>query len=213
MLLEIILFIVVFFCLANLFQINFFGSQIGSTNFRKTVKDKSLSKMLEDVDLMVGEFIIFETDKPFMMMPAMFGSPRVIISNNLYETFNKEEIKYVLMHEAAHYLFKHNIKDAFFQMGPLLIGALMILNFQLNILGSSLLGVISAILFVQLARLLEREADIFASKNSNPKAMISATEKFRNSYPENSTLGYLKNLLFSWNIMFDERILIAKRAL
>lgn len=215
---NILIFIAIYFYFSNWFQIEsfykqFFGSRKSP---RKTVNSRLSDLIYEKSGLEIRDFLIFDSEKLFALMPGIPSRPSMIFSKKLYETFSKEELEYVTLHETAHCLKWHVLKFAILQLGIGIFGILTIYFFPINNLSifmSIITGVFYAIVFVQLGRYFEKEAEEFAASNiKNPEDMISAVERFKRGYPKTNYF-LIRRFLFGWNIFPEEKIEIAKREL
>lgn len=213
---EYLVFLITFLYLSNRFQVNTFAKQLFREKGKvKELKDKQIfDNVFKKTGLKLRSIKLFESETPFGMMPGIPWRSDMILSTNLYKTFSKDELEYVVMHEVGHCKMWHTVKFAFIEI----LFAMLGLNFlyflpknDLLILASILAGVVYAIIFVQVARFFERQAEEFAvSKMDNPEGMISAVEKFKKGYPD-TTFFYIKRFLFGWNIFPEEKIEVAEK--
>src|SRR3989344_7621216 len=110
-------------------QINLFLSSLGRSKRPVTiVSDKRISKiLLEKTNTKLKSIKISESNLPFGMMIGIPFFPQLILSRAVYETFNENEIEYVVLHEAGHYNLGHSVKELVFGVMFFLIG-LFLLN-------------------------------------------------------------------------------------
>ncbi len=211
---SFLVYVIVFLYLSNYFQIHAFLSQIGKKKVNNKIENHSFSKSLKDKrGLKIDEFFIFESKKPFALMPSFFNKPEIIISSKMYNTFNRGEMEWIMMHEATHYLKKHNLKAAGLQIIYGLVGLSAVYYYSLSELSSLIVAALLSILFAQTnRRIIEKEADQVAAKFCNPKDMISGAEKLKSYYfRKNNRFIFVKKIL-GWNISLEERISIALKA-
>jgi hypothetical protein len=209
----------IFFVLLYLYFCNW--SQIhlaGKTFFTKKskvnqVKNQHLTGLLyKKTRLRIKFFTIYESDKLFGLMPGVPLYPTMILSRKLYETFNENELEWVILHEAAHCKFWHVLKLAFFQLTILLVGVyLSIIDPYKTIFFDILNAIMLSSIFIRIAQHFEYEADKFSIQNvDDPKGVISAQSKLKQA--NQSKLYDEKNIIrkfFSWNIMPSKRIKMA----
>lgn len=208
-----LLFIVVYFYLSNWFQIHaFLASFFKSNNRSLKVKDKWISDLVyKKAGLKLSDVYLYNSEKPFGMMPGIPQHPHMILSTKLYKNFNKRELEWIVLHEAGHCVLYHTFKIGGAMITIFISGIYMIHLFKAQLTPSFILAVLLSIIFVQVARIFERETDYFAAKHiSNPKGMISAARKLASFYFKNRWSDLIKKF-FGWNVLPDERIAIAER--
>lgn len=158
---------------------------------------------------------IMNSEKPFAQMAGLPGNPFMIISKNLYTTFSKDELEYVILHETAHYKYNHTLKELGVFMFSYLTCALIVMLVKDSfawIISIPLLTLAITISNIQIARLFEHQADEYAARTMhNPHGMISATKRFMSFYgtipPETSR----RRKLFYRGTPYSERIRIAEK--
>lgn len=196
-------------------QINLFLSSLGKKKKPVTfLKNAGISKILSaKAKTKIDTIKMTESDLLFGMMVGIPGNPQLILSRKLYETFSKDELEYVILHEAGHYKLGHSVKEltegiVFFGLG------LLILNRFPNLLLAAVLGLIFGILMIQLAKISELEADNFSLKRvGNPKGMITATEKFYKVWKHQDPKSPLIRFLFYRGNPYENRIKMANEVL
>jgi len=140
-------------------------------------------------------------------MPSLPIDPKIVLSRGMYTSFTKDELEWVILHEAAHCVFWHGLKLGIAQVLLLALGMYVSQSTQ-NIFIASVIAIIFSILYVQYARHLEREADVYSiQKVGNIHGVISANKKLRDHYslPEKSIV----RRLFYYGLLPSERILLA----
>jgi len=197
--------------------IGLFWSSLGKKKKIITViKDQKLVQLIKlKTGLVIPQLKISESTRLFGMMIGIPTRPQLILSRALYESFDKDEIEYVLMHEVGHYKLSHGVKET--TVGViLLITGIFILRQSPNLLLAIVLGVVFGIMVIRVGRIFEYQADAYAlEKMSNPQGMITATEKFRNYYGRKYTENKNKLIssLFYVGNPYDNRIKMAKEKL
>ncbi len=182
-------------------QINLFLSSLGKTKKPLvTLKDKNISKMIfEKTNTRLDYIKISESDKPFGMMMGIPFFPQLILSRKLHETFNKDEIEYVILHEMGHANLWHSTQELLAGI-IFFIAGLVVLNRFSGVIGvviAIILGLVFGILMIQFAKFKEIEADKYSLKRlTNPKGMITATHKFHKAYVEPSEINAIVRFLF-----------------
>jgi len=216
MIFSLIIFISIFLVTVNYFQLVTFASLIiGSKIKTSTIVDRWILKAIKDkTGLVLKNLIIFHDKRPYAMMAGIYPFPKLIISEEMYKVFNKDEIEWVILHEAGHHLLWHNLEAIVIEGTMLVLGVKLINLFMLNIFLSGVLSLIFSILTVQIIRYaIEYQADKYSIKKvSNPQGVITAQEKLRKYYKDSlfgSERSFVRMLL-SWNITPAQRIKIAK---
>lgn len=204
-----LIFFVTFIAIANWTQIIFFVIALLRPEVRKTkIKDKW---MLDTVKSKAGfelkNIVVIGSDKMYGGMSGVPGSPLMMLSSELLKTLNKDELEYVLLHEAGHFKYHHPIILALSQIILIAIG--FFLSSQVNLLQSILLGGVFALALIRIARVTEAAAENFAaSRMDNPKAMLTAVAKFNDRW---KTSPYKSLRPISWNVTYEEKCRIAKK--
>lgn len=158
-----------------------------------------------------------DSEKPFGQMIGIPARPIMIISKGMYNTFTKDELEYIIYHEIGHYVHQHSLKElsVFLFSYAFCAGLLWLVNDSIIwIVTIPLLVLTITISNIQIARLFEREADMFAVKRlTKPHAMISATNKFVAFYGNNPPQKSWRRRLFYRMTPYLERITIAETEL
>ncbi len=178
---------------------------INDKRFISNVKNKTgLDVVIKimDIDQMIGFMI---SSPPF---PAV-----MVFSRKLFDSFNRDEKEWVILHESSHYFMWHSLKFALSQFTLLIVGIFIINNFVVNegIVLTLLIGLLLGLLYVQIAKIFEYEADNFAAKNmDDPKGMVTGNIKMRNDYN-----GFWQNKIFknffSIAVSYEDRIKMAEK--
>jgi Zn-dependent protease with chaperone function len=213
---DLILFTVFFLYLCNQYQIRMFFDAYKNPKSIQIIEDREITNYIKKKTLLVIDRItIFNSEKLFGMMPGTPFNPSLILSKGLYEKLNKGELKWVLLHEAAHCIKWHVVQAGIIQIVGLCIGISLLLStppsdFQL-IFSLSLSFIIGLICIRIIRHSTELEADKYAiAKIDDPKDVISAQEKFR-KYNGEKAYRSLRWRLWGWNISLEERIELAKQ--
>ena len=124
------------------------------------------------------------------------------------------ECHWVILHEAGHCVLWHNLQSLLIEVFMLILGIVLIVNYNLNMILSFLISILLSIIGIQIIRwLTEYTADNYSiSRVSNPEGVISAQYKFRNGYNKdifNQEKSILRFLLH-WNIYPEMRIKMAR---
>ena len=171
-----------------------------------------------------------KTNKMNAAVVGMGNTRRVLLADNLIESFSGEETEGVLAHEFGHHKFLHMWKMLIF--GIILNVITFYIIYALSESISSLLGVekiyaigifpaLMLILFLMnflilpvkngFSRLLEREADLFALKKTNNKmAFISLMEKLATKNLADPDPPFLIKMFFYSHPPIKERIRCAE---
>ncbi|HIH11203.1 TPA: M48 family metalloprotease [Candidatus Woesearchaeota archaeon] len=209
------IFILLLFYLPLWTQINLFISSLGRSQKPITViKDERIYKLLlSKTKAQIKSIKISESALPFGMMIGIPNRPQLILSRKLYGTFNQDEIDYVVLHEAGHYMLHHSIKELLLGLLFLVVGIFLLNNvtiFSVGVIPAFLLGIGFGILMIQIGRMKELEADKYTlARITNPEGMVTATERFRNAYKNRSSNNKLIRLLLYRGNPYENRIRMA----
>ncbi|MBI3619950.1 M48 family metalloprotease [Candidatus Roizmanbacteria bacterium] len=214
MLITYLFSIIIFLLIGNFYQLKIFLSAFIHRRHKITViTDRWITQTIKKkTSLALKRLIIFEDQKPYGMMPGLPIKPTMILSRGLYETFTRDELEWVILHEAGHWVLRHGLKAGAIQLAFLITGLWIMVLFHF----AAVLSVLTACLFSLLAirtirRLIEYDADRYSIERvSNPQGVITAQAKFRQAY-KNNWENRLSRLLFSWNVYPSERIKMAKK--
>lgn len=207
--LNILIFALVFLGVTLWVQLKLFFSSLHSPKGQETsLSDpKLLSLVQSKTGYKLDKIYLASSDKLFGVMPS-FLKPHLIISRALYENFDADELEYVLLHEMAHFLLHHVLTESLAGLLFLISGITMITIFGLSLPLVILLGFIFAIAMIRFGRLHEYEADEYSlSRMSNPRGMITATDKFQAQY-SSPKYKILEDLFYRGN-PFRNRIIMA----
>ncbi len=212
---SLLLFTLGYLFICNYFQILTFLHALSKPKHIEFISDPQISDIIQKkTGLKIKRITIFESKTFFGMMPAIPWKPEMILSSALYQKLNKDELEWVVLHEAAHCKFWHVVKSALTQFILLILGVFILYRFALPFIITILLTPLFACMAIQCMRYFEREADTFAISNvDNPYAVITAQKKFESQRPLNSEWIYgetsiIRKILF-WNILPSERIRLA----
>lgn len=169
---------------------------------RKKTKLPLSIKIIDEKNKMIG----------FMVSSPPF-KPLMLFSEKLYKSFTDDEMQWIILHEGGHYLMWHNLKFALSQI--LLFIAVIYFGQRTNV-GTAvlfLLLIVSAIIYIQIAKIFEYQTDTYAAENmDNPHGMITGNMKMRNA-----NKGFLSNpimkQLLTIAVPYEERIKIARKQL
>lgn len=208
---TLILSILIFLVICNWFQlINFLSVVLGPKNKTSSINDKWIKTIVKQkTGLSLLDITIFHDKKMYGMMAGLPFWPKMILSEGLYKSLNKDELEWVVLHEAAHCVLWHNLQTFIIEIS--------ILSFGIYIGLSIVLAIILSIICIQIIRwTIEYVADAYSiSRVSNPNGVITAQEKFRNAYNKNlfNSEKSLLRFLIHWNIYPSMRIEMARKRL
>lgn len=217
--LNIITFIIIFLAVVNWFQILSFSSLIIGPKIKTSlVKDEWIKNIVKKkTGLSLLDITLFHDKKMYGMMAGLPFWPKMILSTGLYESFNKDELEWVILHEAGHCLLWHNLQAFLIEMVVLFSGIYLIQTKNINLIFIPILSIILSIVTIQMIRWsTEYMADKYSiDRVSNPKGVITAQNKFRNNYQKNilNNEKSILRFLFHWNITPSLRIKMAKKKL
>ena len=143
--------------------------------------------------------------------------PKMILSEGLYKNLNRDELEWVILHEAGHCVLWHNLEAFIIELVFIFSGLYLIKVFELNLLGSFLVSIFFSLICIQIIRWsIEYFADKYSiNRVDNPRGVITAQDKFRKNYFKNpfNKEGSILRFLLHWNITYSKRIEMAKRRL
>lgn len=208
---TIFVFLLILFYIPMWLQINMFVSSFGVAKKATTIlKDEKIEKvLLIKAKIKIDNIKISESSDLFGMMIGIPGNPQLILSRKLYETFDSDELEYVIMHEAGHYKLAHSIKELLEGLVFFGIGIVVLKKYPNMFLAASL-GLVFGILMIQFGKLNEIEADKYSLERvGNPNGMITATEKFREAWKRQDPNNSIIRFLFYRGNPYENRIRMA----
>ena len=210
-----VLFILVFLGLCNWFQIWSFSKLIVGPRIKKyTVNDQWIKNVVaKKANLKLLDITIFEDKNMYGMMAGLPVYPKMIISEGMYKSFNKDELEWVILHEAAHCIFWHNLTIFLIQILTLIIGIFTIKKTNMSFPLAIIFAIFLSLICIQIFRWgFEYQADKYSiEKVDNPKGVITAQDKLMKAninIPFHSEKSILRFLLY-WNIYPSKRIKMA----
>jgi Zn-dependent protease with chaperone function len=219
MVINIVLFTILFLIITNWFQLFTFLKIItGRKVIRSVIEDSWISKTIkEKTGLIISEINIFHEKAMYGMMAGIRPWPKLILSEGLYRNLNKNELEWVMLHEAGHAVLWHNLQALLFEVVLIVFGILIIWTTNMVLPLSILFSMLLSLICIQIIRwFIEYKADEYAiSRVTNPRGVITAQEKFSKSNyqtPLNKE-GSLLRFLLHWNITPSIRIEMAKKRL
>ncbi len=184
------------------------------------IQNDALTRLIQNkTGVKIDTIKISESDRPFGLMIGIPGKPQLVLARGLYDNFSPDEMEYVILHETGHYQLAHTIKEALFGGLLLILGIYLLKKISRNKLAipsAALLGLILGVVFIQLGKVNELQADQYALERiTNPQGMIAATEKFRSYHGKKFTQN--SNPILQWLFYrgnpYDNRIKMAQEKL
>lgn len=212
------LFIIVFLGISNWFQILSFARLIIGPKIKmRKLDDKWIKSVVKKkTGLTLSYITLFEDKKMYGMMTGLgpLIMPRMILSEGLYKNLNKDELEWVILHEAGHCVLWHNLKAFFIEMVILSFGIYLITLTKVNLILIPPIALLLSFICIQVIRwLIEYSADKYSIERvDNPNGVITAQDKFRNNSYKNlfSDEKSIWRSLLVWNIYPSKRIQMAK---
>jgi STE24 endopeptidase len=210
--LEVVCFILIFTYITNWKRLQLLPQAI--LNYKKVIRnypeDAFTKKIAEKINLDF-EIKVQKTSIINGYMPGLPIKPVMVLTQGAIDKLTKEELEWVILHEAGHCINWHTPKDLILWIIFLTLGISLINYLMISFFITILFSIVLAVLWIQLERRHEIEADKFALDNgADPKAMISFFEKIhklsKNIIYENQFLG----LLLSSHPNYKKRITMAK---
>lgn len=216
---DITLFILTYLLICNWFQLYSFLSIIVGPKYKtSSIDDKWIkSTVKKKTGLSLLDITIFHDRKMYGMMAGLPFWPKMILSEGLYKSFNKDELEWVILHEAGHCVLWHNLQAFLLQIGILSFGIYTIFLFKPPLVLTVLYSTLLSFVYIQVLRWgIEYMADRYSiDRVENPKGVITAQDKFRNAYEKNPfhSEKSIFRFFLHWNIYPARRILMAKKRL
>ncbi|HSX49180.1 MAG TPA: M48 family metalloprotease [Candidatus Saccharimonadales bacterium] len=216
LIIKFLIFISIFLFVCNYFQIiSFLKIFIGPKIKTEPLNDKWInSTVKKKTGLNLITVTLFKDKKLYGMMAGLPFWPKMILSEGLYKTLNKEELEWVILHEAGHCILWHNLEAAFFELGIEIVGIYTIALWNISLILVPLYALLLSFICIQVIRwLIEYVADRFSiARVDNPQGVISAQDKFRKCYKGSKFDGEhsLLRFLIHWNIYPEQRIKMAR---
>lgn len=216
-----IIFVIVFLVICNYFQILQFSKLIVGPKIKTEIlKDDWINFVVKTkTGLDLKEVTLFRDEKMYGMMTGLgpWIVPRMILSEGLYKNLNKDELEWVILHEAGHCVLLHNLQSLIIELVFLGTGLYLVSTQNINLFLIPVLSFILSIISIQvIRRMTEYTADVYSiSRVTNPVGVITAQDKFRRNY-KSSIFNNEKSVvrfLFHWNIYPSQRIKMARKRL
>lgn len=213
---------IIFFTLIYLFVVNwsqvitFSTLFIGSKIKTSSINDKWIKNIIKKkTGLTLLDITLFHDKKMYGMMAGLPFWPKMILSTELYKSFNKDELEWVILHEAGHCVLWHNLQFFLIEMTILFFGIYLIKISNINLFFIPIHAILLSIVCIQIIRWTTEFAVDRYSINlvDNPKGVITAQDKFRKNYSKNfmNDEKIIFRFLFHWNITPSLRIKMAKK--
>lgn len=216
LLLSVVVFAVIFLVISNWFQLlSFSRLVIGPKIKTRSLDDKWIKSVVKKkTGLNLLDITLFEDKRMYGMMAGFPFWPKMILSEELYKKFNKDELEWVILHEAGHCVLWHNLEAFLIEMFILVLGIYLISTTKMNSFLIPFFALFASFICIQVIRwAIEYMADKYSiDRVDNPKGVISAQDKFRKNYyknPFNDEKSIFRFLLH-WNIYPSKRIEMAE---
>lgn len=216
-----IVFVIIFLFICNYFQILHFAKLIVGPKIKTEIlKDDWINSVVKKkTGLNLKDITLFKDPKMYGMMTGLgpWIMPRMILSEGLYKNLNKDELEWLILHEAGHCVLLHNLQSMIIELVFLSIGLYLISTNNIDLFLIPILSLVLSIISIQIIRLMtEYTADIYSiSRLDNPKGVITAQDKFRKNYKGSifSNEKSIVRFLFHWNIYPSQRIKMARKVI
>lgn len=216
-----LIFAIIFLFICNYFQIIHFAKLIVGPKIKTEIlKDDWINFVVKKkTGLNLKEITLFKDKKMYGMMTGLepLIMPRMVLSEGLYKNLNKDELEWVILHEAGHCVLLHNLQSMIIELIFLGTGLYLISTQNINLFLIPIVSLILSVISIQIIRLMtEYTADMYSiSRVDNPRGVITAQDKFRKNYKESifSNEKSIVRFLFHWNIYPSQRIKMAKKRL
>lgn len=208
--------IIIFFT-AEWTVVGLLATRIGQKNkTTKKINDLEIISLIKNkTGVEIESIKIIPSTKLYGAMIGIPKHPYMMFSDELFRQFNKQEIEYVAIHEAGHYVLNHTVKELVFFLIIWFVGTKIMEIFKTR-KGIFVLisGFVLGLLFIQYQKINEYEADRFAVERvSDLKAMVSATEKFEAQNNNRINDQGIIWKIFYRGVPYSERIKMAELGL
>lgn len=213
---ESLLFSTMFLTICNWFQIqHFLKLVVGPKIKTESLNDKWINTVVKKkTGLNLLSITLFKDEKMYGMMAGFPFWPKMILSEGLYKNLDKDELEWVILHEAGHCVLWHNLQSMVIELTLLISGLYLISTQNINLFLIPFLSLILSIISIQIIRrMTEYTADMYSiSRVDNPEGVITAQDKFRKNYKGSifSNEKSIVRFLFHWNIYPSQRIKMAE---
>lgn len=207
----------IFLIISNWWQLlSFLSLVVGPKYKTSTVNDAWIKGVVKKkTGLSLLNITIFHDKKMYGMMAGLPFWPKMILSEGLYKSFNKDELEWVILHEAGHCVLWHNLQALLLEAGLMAIGIYTTYLFNLPILLVIPYSIFLSLICIQIIRWgIEYVADNYSiNRVDNPIGVITAQNKFRKAYRNNlfQSESSILRFLLHWNIYPSRRIIMAKQ--
>jgi len=219
LLINYLLFVFIFLFISNWSQIISFSSLfVGPKIKTSTIKDEWINNVVKKkTGLKLLDITLFHDKKMYGMMAGLPFWPKMILSTGLYESLNKDELEWVILHEAGHCIMWHNLQSFLIEMIMMTVGIHLIKISNFSLFYIPVHAIFLSIVAIHLIRwTTEYVADKYSiNLVDNPNGAITAQKKFRKNYSKNfmNDEKSIFRFLFHWNIYPSQRIEMAKKRL
>lgn len=198
------LFIFLFFFITNRYWIASFweGFTKGKPHTQDIHDPKILRSIQQKTGLRLRKIKLLDTQTTWGMMAGIPGMPYMVISKDAYENLTKDELQWLFLHEAGHYVLRHNIKSVFVQGALLAIGVGTLIMAP-HIFLAMLLAIAGSAVYPQIARQFEYQANAFAvTRMDHPEKLKTLYTKAKKRWKKR---GIFKDTVFHrlfniWNL-------------
>lgn len=216
-----LIFVIIFLFICNYFQILQFSKLIVGPKIKTEIlKDDWINSVVKKkTGLNLKDITLFKDQKMYGMMTGLgpWIMPRMILSEGLYKKLNKDELEWVILHEAGHCVLFHNLQSLIIELVSLAAGLYLISTQNINLFLIPVLSLVLGIISIQVIRVMtEYAADKYSIERvDNPIGVITAQDKFRKNYKKSifSNEKSIVRFLFHWNIYPSQRTRMARKLL
>src|SRR3972149_1407306 len=155
-LLESIIFSIIFLTISNWFQIRSFLKLIVGPKIKtEPLNDKWINQtILRKAGLKLSGVTLFKDKLMYGMMTGLgpWVMPRMVLSEGLYKNLNKDELEWVILHEAGHCVLWHNLQSMIIELIFLATGLYLISTTNINLFLIPILSLLLSIIAIQIIR-------------------------------------------------------------
>jgi Zn-dependent protease with chaperone function len=175
------------------------------------IQDPELTRFIQErTGTTISSFYVVASDSLFAGMSGLPSHPIMTLSQALYDSFPREELHYIVLHETGHLVLLHTLQEILLQLAVLVVSLFALNRLQTTTTKKSVLAMIAAIFLgvavIQVTRLFEWQADTYALKHlENPQSMISATKKLESAWKGPGDDSLLREMFYR-GIPYSERI-------
>ncbi|OGM30087.1 hypothetical protein A2801_03180 [Candidatus Woesebacteria bacterium RIFCSPHIGHO2_01_FULL_41_10] len=211
---NILLFVIIFLYTTNWVRVLLLKDLFNRSNnkklFSKFNNEKYLAKVNKKAKLKF-DIRVQESPAIYGYMAGLPIAPFMVVSSGAIKQLSLNELEWIVLHEVGHCVMWHVAKNALGQALFLIGGIVLLVFLKLNIIFIPVYAVLLGIVWYQIERVFELNADKFSlARIDDPRGMITANQKMKAKGKSIFYKNLLLGKLFTPHLSYDERIEMAK---